>query len=134
MVDERLRADPRRRVDLDSAHRASRVGHRHGHHRETRLVERVGGSVDEDRLHPAPAREDLERADAARRGIALPRGGEIATHLAGYPPQQSEPKHVLKVKAGRDRGATQAGWTAIPRTPFEARMRSAVRAGAPLGD
>ena len=93
VVDERLGADARGRVDLDPGDRPGRVGERERHDRHARLVKRVGHAVDKDRLHTAPAGEDLERPDAARGRIALARGREVAADLAADLLQKPEPEH-----------------------------------------
>ena len=49
--------------------------------RHAGLVQRVGEAVGEDRLHPAPAGEDLEVETAVRRRIAVARRGDVGAHL-----------------------------------------------------
>ena len=64
-------------MDLDAGDGAARVGDRARRQRNPRLPERVRHAVGEQRLHPGPAGEDLERADAAGRGIAVARRGDV---------------------------------------------------------
>ena len=61
------------------------------------LVEGVGDPVGEQRLHARPAGEDLDRADAARGGIAIARGGDVEPTSLHDAPQCSQPEH-LKVR------------------------------------
>ena len=57
------------------------------------LVESVRDAVGEQRLHPGPAGEDLDRADTARRRVAVARGGDVGADLADDAPQCAEPEH-----------------------------------------
>ena len=94
VVDEQPVADLRRRVDLDArSARARRSASARGATGTPALVERVRDAVREQRVHAGPGGEDLERRDAARGGIALVGGGDVAAQLAGDAAQGAEPEH-----------------------------------------
>ena len=57
------------------------------------MVQRVGDAMGQQRMHARPAREDLDRGDAARRGVAIVCGGDVAADLAGDAPQRAEAEH-----------------------------------------
>ena len=103
VVDEEVAADPCRRVDLDPGDRAADVGDRHRRQRHLGLVKDVGHPVGEDRLHPGPAGEDLDRGGAPGRRIAISRGGDVGANLADHPAQCAQAQHA------RLRGQRMAG-------------------------
>ena len=70
--------------------------------RHAGLVERVRDPVREQRLDPGPAREDLDRADAARRRVAIARRGDVAADLLHDPAQCAEAEHQSATKNGSD--------------------------------
>ena len=57
------------------------------------MVQRVGDAMGQQRMHARPAREDLDRGDATRRGVAIVGGGDVAADLAGDAPQRAEAEH-----------------------------------------
>src|SRR4029453_3005145 len=58
--------------------------------------------VREQRLNAAPAREDLERADAAGGGVPLAGGGHVRRDLRDHAPERAYSEHVKKLReAGR---------------------------------
>ena len=79
VVDEEAVADLRGRVDLDPGHRARGHRHRARDERDADLVQRVGDAVREQRLDAGPRREDLRARDAARGGVALAGGLDVAS-------------------------------------------------------
>ena len=101
VVDEQVGADPGRRMDLDPGHRPARVGERHRHQRHPGLVQGVGDAVGEDRLHAGPVHEDLGGADAARRGVAIARRGDVRPDLLDHALQGAEAEHGNRVGPGR---------------------------------
>ena len=64
--------------------------------------------VRQQRLHAGPGGEDLERRHAARGGIAVVRGGDVAPQLAGDAPEGAETEHLHSVE-GRARPRPDAG-------------------------
>ena len=64
-----------------------------GSQRHAGVVERVRDPVGEQRLDSGPAREDLDRADAARRRIAIAGRGDVAADLVHDAAQCPEPEH-----------------------------------------
>ena len=94
VVDEQAVADLRGRMDLDAGHRARRQRDRAGDERDAGIVQRVGDAVGQQRVDAGPAREDLERRDAARRRVAIAGRGEVAADLAGDPRQRAEAEHA----------------------------------------
>ena len=90
---KKSRADRRRRVDLDPGDRAAREGDRPRRERHAGLVERVRDAMGEQRLDARPAREDLDRADPARRGVAVARRGDVAADLLDDAPQCPQAEH-----------------------------------------
>ncbi len=79
VVDEELRPDLRRRVDLDPGDGAGQVGDRPRRQRHPGLAQGVGDAVGEQRLHAGPAGEDLEGGDPLRRRVAVARGVDIGS-------------------------------------------------------
>ena len=84
VVDEELRADPGRGMDLYPGDRPAHVGDRAGQQRNARAWQTVCQPVGEQRLHPSPAREDLERGDAVGRRIAVARRGNVRPDLVDH--------------------------------------------------
>jgi hypothetical protein len=93
VVDEQVGADPGGRMDLDAGHRPGRVGEGHGRQRHAGLVQGVGHAMDEDRLHPGPVHENLGRADAPRRGVAIARRGDVGPDLLDHALEGAEAEH-----------------------------------------
>ncbi len=103
MVNEELVADLCGRVDLDPGDAAAGEGEQQGGDRNSGVVQRVGYAMSEQRLHAGPGGEDLQRADAAGRGIAVTRGGDVAGDLAKHSSQGPETEHGSRVD-GRQPG------------------------------
>ena len=57
------------------------------------MVQRVGDAMGQQRVHARPAREDLDRRDAARCGVAIVCGSDVAADLTGDAPQRAEAEH-----------------------------------------
>ena len=74
-------------MDLDVRERAREEREQPRRDRHAVLAQRVRHAVREQRLHARPGGEDLERRHAARGGIALVRGRDVAPQLAGDAPQ-----------------------------------------------
>ncbi len=60
-------------------------------------MKRVRDTVREQRLDSRPRREHLELSDTARRRIAVPRGGDVATYLTRDAGEQTEGRHRQRV-------------------------------------
>ncbi len=93
-------------MDLDPGDGAARERERAGSHRDTRLVDRVRDAVGQQRLDAGPAGEDLDRADPARGGIAIARGGYVRGDLVRDAPECAESQHRTNqsgTKNGSDR-------------------------------
>ena len=70
--------------------------------RHAGLVEGVRDPVGEQRLHPGPAGQDLDRADPARGRVAVARRGDVGADLLHDAAQCSEPEHQSATKNGSD--------------------------------
>ena len=99
---KKSRADLRGRVDLHARHRPAREGDRPRRERHPGVVEGVGEPVREQRLHAGPAREDLDRADAASGGVAVASRRDVASDLADDPSQCPDAEHQSATKKGSD--------------------------------
>ena len=76
-----------------------------GRERHARLVEGVRDAVGEQRLHARPAGEDLDGADAARRGVAIAGRGDVAADLPHDPAEGSDAEHRQKVGQAAKNGS-----------------------------
>ena len=50
------------------------------------MVQRMRHTMGQKRVHTRPAREDLDRRDATRRGVAIVCCSDVAADLTGDPP------------------------------------------------
>jgi hypothetical protein len=63
-------------------------------------VKGVREPVGQQRMDARPGREDLERTHVPRRGIAAPRGRDVAPHLAHHTVEPPEAEHEKSLASG----------------------------------
>ena len=93
VVDEEAVTDARRRMNLDSGHRAGNGGDEARQDRHPALMQRMGGPVGEQRVHARPRGEDRQRADPASRRVPALHRGDIAVDLPQHRCDQALAKH-----------------------------------------
>jgi len=103
VVDEKAVADAGRGMDLDSGHGARCKRDRARQRRHARLIERVSDAMCEERLDAGPGRQQLWRADAAGRRIALAGRRDVAANFAHHALENVALGHSLERSAARGR-------------------------------